>query len=224
MSNFLRSLVREIIYESLLLELDPKDFSSNKKVVITAGSPGSGKSTISKLILGGLGFKDLDTDDMLKYLLKREKMGTDMSKYSKDQEEKKDSLRNKTFSWIEKSQEYDKKLGKGIIINTTGANYDYTIYLKEKFEDAGYNVKMLFIDASLETSLKRNKARERSLKDDDVIQKHNQVSSNIENFRKAFGKDFHYYSNEEGKKPNLSNKEIVSISKDIVNWRPARNN
>lgn len=224
MSSFLHSLIREIIYESLLLELDPKDFDSTKKVVITAGSPGSGKSTISKLILGGLGFRDLDVDDMLKYLLKREKMGTDMSKYSKEQEEKKDSLRNKTFSWIEKSQEYDKKLGKGIIVNTTGANYDYTIYLKKKFEEAGYNVKMLFVDTSLETSLKRNRARKRSLKDEDVVQKHKQVSANVEKFKKEFGKDFHYYSNEAGKEPNLRNKEIVLISKDFVNWRPARNN
>jgi adenylate kinase family enzyme len=213
-----------MVNDSFIFEVAPKDFSSNKKVVITAGSPGAGKSTVSKLILGGLGFSDRDVDDMLKSLLKREKMGLDMSKYSSEEEKKKDDLRNKTFSWIEKSQEQDVKQGKGIIVNTTGANYDFTISLKKKFEDAGYSVKMLFVDASLETSLKRNSERERSLNPQMLKQKHKEVENNIEKFKKAFGGDFHYYLNDEGKEASLRNKEIVKISKDFVNWRPSRNN
>jgi predicted kinase len=222
--NLLRSLIKEIVSEAFIFEVAPQDFSSNKKAVITAGPPGSGKSTISKLVLGGLGFSDRDIDDMLKFLLRREKIGLDMSKYSPDEEKKKQELRNKTFNWIEKSQEQDIKSGKGIIVNTTGANYDYTISLKKKFEDAGYSVKMLFIDASLDVSLKRNSARERSINPQILKQKHSEVASNIEKYRKIFGGDFHYYSNDEGKEPSLRNKEIVNLSKDFVNWRPSRNN
>jgi hypothetical protein len=55
-------------------------------------------------------------------------------------------------------------------------------------------------------------------------QKHKEVENNIEKFKKAFGGDFHYYLNDEGKEASLRNKEIVKISKDFVNWRPSRNN
>ena len=224
MSSFLRSLVREIIYESLLLELDPKDFDSTKKVVITAGSPGSGKSTISKLILGGLGFRNRDPDDILTHFLKREKMGTDFTKYTEEEKKKKDALRYATFPVIVKSQDYDRKMGKGIIVNTTAADTKHVFDLKNKFEEAGYSVKMLFIDASLKTSLKRNAERSRKMKPKDVKDKHEALLTAIETYKEVFGKDFHYYSNDEGKDPSLKNKEIVMISKDFVNWRPARNN
>jgi len=224
MRDLLRNLIIEMINDLLIYEVAPKDFSSNKKAVITAGPPGAGKSTISKLILGGLGFSDRDVDDMLKSLLKREKMGLDMSKYSPEDEKKKDELRNKTFSWIEKSQQHDIERERGIIVNTTGANYDFTLSLKKKFEDAGYSVKMLFVDAPLETSLARNSKRERSINPQLLNQKHREVTSNVEKFKQAFGNDFHYYLNDEGKDASLRNKELVSISKDFVNWRPSRKN
>ena len=224
MNSLLRSLIIEMINDALISEVAPIDFLPSKKAVITAGPAGAGKSTISKLVLGGLGFSDRDVDDMLKSLLKREKMGLDMSKYSPEEERKKDELRNKTFSWIEKSQQQDIERERGVIVNTTGANYDFTISLKKKFEDAGYSVKMLFVDAPLETSLLRNSKRERSISPQLLMQKHREVTSNVEKFRQAFGGDFHYYLNDDGKDASLRNKEIVSISKDFVNWRPSRNN
>jgi predicted kinase len=151
-------------------------------------------------------------------------MGLDMSKYSPEDEKKKDELRNKTFSWIEKLQQRDIEQEKGIVVNTTGANYDFTISLKNKFEEAGYSVKMLFVDASIEESLKRNSERERSINQKMLIQKHKEVTSNIDRFRQVFGDNFHYYLNSEEKEVSLRNKEIISISKDFLNWRKARRN
>lgn len=213
--------LRKVIV-SMLSERDAvKDFKADKRVVITAGPPGAGKSTISKLILGGLGFVDRDVDDMLVSLLKKEKLDLDMEKHSSEDKKKTDELRNKTFSWIEKSQESDIKKGRGFIINTTGANYAWTVDLAKKLEEAGYQVKMLLVYCSLETALKRNRSRSRSVPEEVVKQKHSQVENNIEKYRAKFGGDFHYYNSDEGK-PAPTDPMIVKISKDIHNWRPSR--
>lgn len=219
--SYLKTFIKEVIKESLIFEIAPQDFNSEKRAVITAGGPGAGKSTVARLILGGLGFQDRDVDDMLVYLLRREKMGTDMSQYSPEQHQKKDELRNKTFSWIEKSQNSDIEKGRGVIVNTTGADVGFTLGLKKKFEDAGYDVKMLYIDSSLEDSLARNKMRQRSLPQEVLQQKHKQVSGNLEAYRSAFGDNFHYYMNGPSR-PSLKDPEIISISKDFTNWRAPR--
>ena len=215
--------LRKVIV-SMLSERDAvKDFKADKRVVITAGPPGAGKSTISKLILGGLGFVNRDVDDMLVSLLKREKLDLDMDKHTSEDKKKTDELRNKTFSWIEKSQERDVKMGRGFVVNTTGANFEWTVDLAKKFEEAGYEVKMLLVYCSLETALKRNRNRSRSVPEEVVKQKHSQVANNVEKYRAKFRGNFHYYNSDEGK-PAPTDPDIVGISKDIHNWRPSRLN
>ena len=213
----LRNAIAEILKESDAI----RNFDVNRKIVITAGSPGSGKSTVSKLILGGLGFSNRDIDDMLVYLLKREKMRASMTDYTPEELKKTDELRGKTFSWIEKSQDYDLKRGRGFIVNTTGANFGYTMSLVKKFKEAGYEVKMLFVDCSLETALERNRKRPRAIPENVLKQKHAQVSDNLEKYRAAFGGDFHYYNSDENK-PTATDAGVLKISKDIQNWRNAR--
>ncbi len=220
MKNMIRVL-RCVISETLLQEIAPREFDSHKKVVIVAGPMGAGKTTISKLILGGLGFINRDVDDMLVRLLKQEKMKLDMKDYTPEELAVVDSLRSKTFDWIEKVQKRDREAGRGIIVNMTGANFPFTMQLTQEFENAGYKVKMLFVDVTLKTSLERNRTRERSVNEKVVEEKYHRTKENIPKFKEAFGDDFHYFDSEIGK-ASLSDPQVIKISKDITNWRPAR--
>jgi len=220
MKNTIQTL-RHIISETLLQEIAPREFDPHKKAVIVAGPMGAGKTTISKLILGGLGFINRDVDDMLVRLLKQEKMKLDMKDYTPKELAVVDSLRSKTFDWIEKVQKRDREAGRGIIVNMTGANFPFTMQLTQEFEDAGYKVKMLFVDVTLKTSLARNRTRERSVNEKVVEEKYHRTKENIPKFKEAFGDDFHYFDSETGK-ASLSDPQVIKISKDITNWRPAR--
>lgn len=214
-------LLRQLIAESLLQEVAPGDFRAEKRAVIVAGPMGAGKTTISKLILGGLGFINRDVDDMLVRLLRQEKMSLDMKNFTPEELSVVDNLRAKTFDWIEKVQRKDREVGRGIIVNMTGANFPFAMQLTQEFKDAGYEVKMLFVDVSLETSLARNSSRERSVNEKVVEEKYHRTKENIPKFREAFGGDFHYFDSEVGKASPVD-PQVIKISKDITNWRPAR--
>ena len=67
----------------------------------------------------------------------------------------------------EKQQEWFAR-DKSIIIDGTAGFYDRIIKQKEAFEDAGYDVAMVFVDAPLETALSAQHERERKLNPYDV--------------------------------------------------------
>lgn len=183
------------------------------KVIFTAGGPGSGKSYALKQIgTEGMGFVTSDIDSFYTRLLSKAGMRTDPETIFSPEGQK---IRGKAKSlsgtlrntWIDGR--------KGIVIDGTGKDYDKVEKMNKYFKSLGYDTKMIFVNTNLDTSLKRNKLRDRQLKDNEVIKMHRDVQDNIGKFQRLFGNDLIIIDNSDGS--NLKS-DSSKIHGQIRNW------
>ena len=204
-----------ILLSSFLFEVATLDTS--KRCIVTAGAPGSGKTTVIQQIVANLDFRNVDADNILSYLMKRDNMSTNMSKLSWDQKQQIDKYRDDLRRQTMKARDLSAKHGKGIIIHTTGANYEWLIgQVNTLINDFGYDVKMLYVDATLEQALERNRGRERRIPDRVVARSYEAVEKNKDKYRAFFGSNFHYISN------SFNKAEVRRIERELQEWKPAR--
>ena len=114
-----------------------------------AGAPGAGKTTTAKKLLSGTGLRHLNVDDF--YNLMRHK-GRASGDQNKDYE-----ASWKTYRGLEELLRQGRI---GLIIDGTAKNPEKMADVKADLEEMGYETAMIFVNSSLETSLKR--ATERS--------------------------------------------------------------
>ena len=84
-----------------------------------------------------------------------------------------------------------------IILDGTGRNLEFWSSQADIMKNIGYDTAMVFVTVSLETALKRNRARTRSISDDDVISNYNDVMKNRDAYKRKFGKNFIEIVNDE---------------------------
>jgi len=163
-----------------------------RKVIFLAGSAGSGKSNVVKqLDLEGQGYKIVNQDISLEWLVKNSGLPTNMRDFTPEQASKWGSLQWEARDIAQRKQMKFKGRGDGVVVDGTGASTISMFTQVQKFKDAGYDVQMIFVDSSLETALKRNRAREeRSLKDFIVERNWKAVQKNKKAFKEEFGKNF----------------------------------
>jgi len=209
--------------DDILLEINPKDFSADRRIIFTAGIPGAGKTTISKLVLGGLGFKEKDTDDILVSFLKKNNISTKMDELTPEEQYILKNLRDDSFDLVKKYQNYHSSKGKGIIFHTSGQRKNWVTGILNTYLDMGYQAKMLFVDVDLETALLRNRKRSRSVPESAIIETHKWVQMNKEYYRNLFGpKNFHYINTTNLVNVNVNNPEIDRLYKEFLNWKDAK--
>ena len=84
-----------------------------------------------------------------------------------------------------------------IIIDGTAGSYNNIRKAKERLEDAGYDVAMIYVDVPLEVSLSRNEARGkaggRKVKPERVEKSWNAVNKNKKPYAGLFGSHFFYF-------------------------------
>jgi hypothetical protein len=163
-----------------------------KKVIFMAGGPGSGKSNvINQLGLKGQGFKVVNQDISLEWLMKNHGMPTDMREFTPEQASQFGKLSHEARGIALKKRIKYQGEGDGVIIDGTGASLNVMKKNIQDFKDKGYDVQMIFVETSQETALSRNKARkERSLRTGIVIKTHDSVQANKEAYRELFGERF----------------------------------
>ena len=173
------------------------------KAVFLAGGPGSGKSYVTSQIFGisrdlkmntmsSSGLKIINTDMAFTHMLK--KHGYDpkqLGNLSPDEFESlntgPESIRQAAKKTTEKLKNSYLRQQLGLIIDGTGANKDFTAGRVEELRKHGYDCFMLFIDTDLETALRRNVRRDRTLPEKLVKEMWHQVQNNKEYFRNLFG-------------------------------------
>ena len=182
-----------------------------RKVIFMAGGPGSGKSTVIKgLQLQKQGFKIVNQDISLEWLMKNHGLPKDMKDFTPEQASKWGELSWDARLIAKRKQTKFQGQGDGIIVDGTGNSLKTMQNQVQEFKNKGYDVQMMFVETSLETALARNRARkERSLRDDIVKRTHESVQNNKEAFRKLFGDNF-----AEIKTDNL--KQTDPIPKDVI--------
>ena len=164
---------------------DPSIF----KAVFLAGGPGSGKSFMAKKTgLEALGLKLINSDDVFERSLK--KLGLEPTPEVNFSKQGQEVIRPAAKALTSKKQEAALIGRLGFIIDGTGKSYERIKTQKDALNRFGYDTMMLFINTDLETAMKRNQERTRSLRDDVVQQQWKNVQSNIGKYQSLFRQDF----------------------------------
>tara|TARA_R100000008_G_C3576253_1_gene165480 strand:- start:112 stop:789 length:678 start_codon:yes stop_codon:yes gene_type:complete len=162
---------------------DPSIF----KAFFLAGGPGSGKSWVSERTLSGMGLKVINSDNMFSRALEKEGMGLDMSKYSDQENERRDEIRRKAKARTGMQLRYALEGRLGLILDSTARDIARISHEARLMKKLGYDTFMIFVNTSLEVALKRNRMRARKLPEAIVITSWKQIQKNIGMLQRIFG-------------------------------------
>ena len=166
------------------------------KAIFLAGGPGSGKSfTIGKTGLQALGFKLINSDDNFEKAIKKAgaTMDPDFIYSPKGQD-----IRNKAKALTARQQEMYLNGRLGLVVDGTGKNYEKIKKQARDLEALGYDTAMIFVNTNLETAVKRDSQRPRTLGAKAVEKMWAEVQKNIGKFQSLFNRDFQIVDNSEG--------------------------
>jgi predicted kinase len=189
-----------------------------KKVIFMAGGPGSGKSNvINQLGLKEQGFKVVNQDISLEWLMKNHGMPTDMREFTPEQASEFGKLSAEARGIALKKRIKYQGEGDGVVIDGTGASLNVMKKNIKDFQDKGYDVQMIFVETSQETALSRNKARkERSLRTGIVIKTHDSVQANKEAYKELFGERFAEVNTDNLKQGDIMPADVVNKVNDFT--------
>ena len=183
------------------------------KAVFLAGGPGSGKSFIvGKTALTTLGLKLINSDDAFEHQLAKVGLSTTPEDIYSDLGQ---SVRGKAKALTAKRQQIAMAGRLGLVIDGTGKDYDKIKKQADMLRKVGYEVAMIFVNTDLETAQARNKARTRTLPEQEVEDMWNAVQRNIGKFQNYFGQNFVIVDNSTG-----ANYEgaVNSAYKKMMTW------
>ena len=192
------------------------------KAFFLAGGPGSGKSYVVKRGTGGLGLKIVNSDDIFEKYLKD--AGLSM-KMPKSEEEPRDKLRDRAKR-VTKAKMGNYVEGRlGLIIDGTGKDYDKIATQATKLKQLGYDVHMIFVNTSLETALKRNAKRDRTVPRSIATKSWKTVQSNMGKFSQYFRQNFIVVDNNDSEEDVMGPvyKQVMSLAKKKVQNRTGLN-
>ena len=203
------------------------------KAVFMAGGPGSGKSYMAQNIFGipekanvsVSGLRVVNSDKQFMYMLKKYGFDpTQLAQYPDDvfkelgapKKAGGTGLRDvaQELRVIEKQGYMSGK--QGMIIDSTGSNFQKVKKHKKELEDAGYDTYMVFVMTSLDTAQKRNKLRaekgERELPEKIVAQSWKDTRKNMGGLKALFGSNFALVNNDK----HLNDKEARHIFANLT--------
>ena len=190
---------------------DPNIF----KAFFLAGGPGSGKSYVVARGAGGLGLRVVNSDDTFEKLLKDANMSLDIRELDP---EVRDSMRG-VAKGITKRQQANYIMGRiGLVIDGTGKDYDKITTQATKLKQLGYDVHMIFVNTSLETALKRNAKRDRTVPRSIATKSWKTVQSNMGKFSQYFRQNFIVVDNNDSDEDVMGPvyKQVMSLAKKKV--------
>ena len=150
--------------ETLVLDIDegindPGIF----KAIILAGGPGSGKSVVAAALgLGSMGLRVVNSDMYFMHLMKRKGLSLKMPA---NEFETREAARLASKAVTDRRLESLVNARLGVIVDSTSGDQDKTKKIIKMLTKSGYDVKVVFIETTLEVAMTRNKKRARTLPD-----------------------------------------------------------
>ena len=133
------------------------------KAVILAGGPGSGKTFVAKSLgLGSMGLIVVNSDLFFMQLMKRKGLSLKMPA---NEFEEREAARMAAKGHTDRRLESLVNARLGVIVDSTSGDQNKTKKIIKMLKSAGYDIKVVFIDTSLEVAKARNKKRSRTLPD-----------------------------------------------------------
>ena len=185
------------------------------KAFFLAGGPGSGKSYVVSRTTGGLGLKIVNSDNAFEKLLKDAGLSLKMPP---EEEEPRDVVRARAKAITKKQQKNYIEGRLGLIIDGTGKDYDKIAKQATQLKQLGYDVHMIFVNTSLDTALKRNAERPRSVQEPIVVKSWKSVQANIGKFSQLFRQNFVVVDNNDAGEDVFKKvyKQVMSLAKGKV--------
>ena len=181
------------------------------KAIILAGGPGSGKSYVAqKLGLKTLGLRVVNSDQFFTILMKKKGLSLKMPG---DEFEEREAARMAAKGLTSKllTNVIDARLG--VIIDSTSGDQKKTIKIIKKLAAAGYEIKVLFIETSLETAQQRNQQRSRTIPPE-VVEFAWKGAQKAKAFLKKSVKSINYHEIQN----EIDGKVDISIAGKLTTW------
>jgi len=181
------------------------------KAIFFAGSPGAGKTYVARKLAGTFqGLKQVNMDNIFKHLMTQKKLSWKMPP---EEEPEREKQRQRSKELVAKQQQSYTDSGLGLLIDSTGRILGTIRRIKDELEDKGYETTMIFVNTDLQTALRRNKERERTLPDKLIHQNFEIIDQNLGKFQRLFN-DVHIINNSDDEQ-NTMPEQIEQVEKDI---------
>ncbi len=181
------------------------------KAIFFAGSPGSGKTYVARKLAGTFqGLKQVNMDSIFKHLMTQKNLSWKMPP---EEEPEREKQRQRSKELVAKQQQSYTDSGLCLLIDSTGRILGTIRRIKDELEDKGYETTMIFVNTDLQTALRRNKERERTLPDKLIHQNFEIIDQNLGEFQRLFN-DVHIINNSDAEQ-NTMPEQIEQVEKDI---------
>ena len=164
------------------------------KAIFMAGGPGSGKSFVANNMFGfnrsNISFSGamlVNTDILFEIGLKKAGLPMIVDMSDEAMYERQMEIRKRAVELTECRQSHWINSMLPLIIDGTGKDFDKIKRQSDALRSYGYDTSMVFVNTSIETALKRNEMRTRSLDPRMVRKMWEMVQSNIGKFQEYFG-------------------------------------
>ena len=181
------------------------------KAIFFAGSPGSGKTYVARKLAGVFGgLKQVNMDNIFKHLMTRKNLSWKMPP---EEEPEREKQRQRSKELVAKQQQTYADSGLGLLIDSTGRILGTVRRIKDDLEDKGYETTMIFVNTDLQTALRRNKERERTLPDKLIHQNFEIIDQRLGEYQRMFN-DVHIINNSDTEQDTVDD-QIAQVEKDI---------
>ena len=181
------------------------------KAIFFAGSPGSGKTYVARKLAGAFqGLKQVNMDIWFKRLMTKKNLSWKMPP---EEEPEREKQRQRSKELVAKQQQQYADSGLGLLIDSTGRVYNTVEQIKSSLEEKGYETTMVFVNTDLQTALRRNKERERTLPDKLIHQNFEVIEQNLGRFQRLFN-NIHIINNSESAQ-NTMPEQLEQVEKGI---------
>ena len=181
------------------------------KAIFFAGSPGAGKTYVARKLAGTFqGLKQVNMDNIFKHLMTQKKLSWKMPP---EEEPEREKQRQRSKELVAKQQQSYTDSGLGLLIDSTGRILGTIRRIKDELEDKGYETTMIFVNTDLQTALRRNKERERTLPDKLIHQNFEIIDQRMGEYSRMFN-DIHVINNSDTEQDTVDD-QIAQVEKDI---------
>ncbi len=165
------------------------------KAIILAGGPGSGKSYVAKKLgLRSLGLVVVNSDLFFVQMMRRKGLSLKMPS---DETEDREVARLAAKAATDRRLKNLVDARMGVLVDSTSGDQTKTQKIITMLKKAGYDVKVIFIETSLKTAMKRNRERARTIPDTVVTFSYKGAQKVKPILKKLAGrKDFHEIKND----------------------------
>ena len=173
------------------------------KAIILAGGPGSGKTGLARALgLASMGLKVVNSDNYFIHLMKRKGLSLKMPA---NEFEAREVARYAAKAVTDRHLTSVVNARLGVIVDSTSGDQKKTTRIINMLKKSGYDVKVVFIETTLEVAKARNKKRSRTLPDKVVEFSWNGAHKVKPMLKKLVGSiNYHEVDNNKEGLPNVS--------------------